>query len=48
MAMQGVTVAVVSGRGLAGVRERAAIPGIAYAGNHGMEIDGAGYVASTP
>jgi trehalose 6-phosphate phosphatase len=42
MAMEGVTVAVVSGRGLADVRERAAIPGIAYAGNHGMEIEGAG------
>lgn len=42
MAMQGVTAAVVSGRGLADVRERAAIPGIAYAGNHGMEIEGAG------
>lgn len=42
MAMDGVTAAVVSGRGLADVRERAAIPGIAYAGNHGMEIEGAG------
>ncbi len=42
MALEGVTVAVVSGRGLADVRERAAIPGIAYAGNHGMEIEGAG------
>jgi trehalose 6-phosphate phosphatase len=42
MAMQGVTVAVVSGRGLGDVRERAGIPGIAYAGNHGMEIEGAG------
>ncbi|WP_420130207.1 trehalose-phosphatase [Longimicrobium sp.] len=42
MAMEGVTVAVVSGRGLADVRERAGIPGIAYAGNHGMEIEGAG------
>ncbi|HEX6371531.1 MAG TPA: trehalose-phosphatase [Longimicrobium sp.] len=42
MAMAGVTVAVVSGRGLADVRERAGIPGIAYAGNHGMEIEGAG------
>jgi trehalose 6-phosphate phosphatase len=42
MAMEGVTVAVVSGRGLADVRERAAIPGIAYGGNHGMEIEGAG------
>jgi trehalose 6-phosphate phosphatase len=42
MAVPGVEVAVVSGRGLADVRERAAIPGIAYAGNHGMEIEGAG------
>jgi trehalose 6-phosphate phosphatase len=42
MAIPGVTVAVVSGRGLADVRERAGIPGIAYAGNHGMEIEGAG------
>jgi trehalose 6-phosphate phosphatase len=42
MGMDGVTVAVVSGRGLADVRERAALPDIAYAGNHGMEIEGAG------
>jgi trehalose 6-phosphate phosphatase len=42
MAMPGVQAAVVSGRGLADVRERAAVPGIAYAGNHGMEIEGAG------
>jgi trehalose 6-phosphate phosphatase len=42
MEAPGVEVAVVSGRGLADVRERAAIPGIAYAGNHGMEIEGAG------
>jgi trehalose 6-phosphate phosphatase len=42
MERPGVTVAVVSGRGLADVRVRAAIPGIAYAGNHGMEIEGAG------
>ena len=41
-AMDGVEIAVVSGRGLADVRERAGIPGIAYAGNHGMEIEGAG------
>jgi trehalose 6-phosphate phosphatase len=42
MRMDGVEVAVVSGRGLADVRERAAIEGIAYAGNHGMEIHGPG------
>ncbi|HEX5724932.1 MAG TPA: trehalose-phosphatase [Longimicrobiaceae bacterium] len=41
-ALPGVEAAVVSGRGLADVRERAAIPGIAYAGNHGMEIHGPG------
>lgn len=38
----GVAVAVVSGRGLADVRERAALDGVAYAGNHGMEIEGPG------
>ncbi|HKP74903.1 MAG TPA: trehalose-phosphatase [Longimicrobiaceae bacterium] len=42
MAMPGVEAAVVSGRGLADVRERAGISGIAYAGNHGMEIHGPG------
>ena len=42
MAMPGVAVAVVSGRGLGDVRGRAALAGIAYAGNHGMEIEGAG------
>jgi trehalose 6-phosphate phosphatase len=41
-ALPGVEVAVVSGRGLADVREKAGIPGIAYAGNHGMEIHGPG------
>ncbi|MEX2583903.1 MAG: trehalose-phosphatase [Gemmatimonadota bacterium] len=38
----GAYVAIVSGRGLADARERAGLPGIAYAGNHGMEIHGAG------
>lgn len=42
MARPGVEAAVVSGRGMADARERAAIPGIAYAGNHGMEIEGGG------
>lgn len=41
-ARPGVEVAVVSGRGMADVRERAALGDIAYAGNHGMEIEGAG------
>lgn len=38
----GAVAAVVSGRGMADARERAGIPGIAYAGNHGMEIEGPG------
>ena len=41
-ARPGVEAAVVSGRGMADVRERAALGPIAYAGNHGMEIHGAG------
>jgi trehalose 6-phosphate phosphatase len=41
-ARPGVEVAVVSGRGMADARERAALGPIAYAGNHGMEIHGAG------
>jgi trehalose 6-phosphate phosphatase len=36
----GVSIAIVSGRGLADARERAALEGIAYAGNHGLEIEG--------
>lgn len=42
LARPGVDAAVVSGRGMADARERAGIPGIAYAGNHGMEIEGPG------
>jgi len=42
LARPGVEAAIVSGRGLADARERAGIPGIAYAGNHGMEIRGPG------
>ena len=34
--------AVVSGRGMADARGRVGIQGIAYAGNHGMEIEGPG------
>jgi len=35
-------VAIVSGRALEGVRHLAGIPGITYAGNHGLEISGGG------
>ena len=31
---------IVSGRGLADVREMVGIPGLVYAGNHGLEIEG--------
>jgi trehalose-phosphatase len=37
------TVAVVSGRALADVRERVAVEGLVYAGNHGLEIEGSGF-----
>jgi trehalose 6-phosphate phosphatase len=37
-----VDAAVVSGRGMGDARRRAQIEGIAYAGNHGMEIEGPG------
>ncbi len=35
-------VAIVSGRGLADVRERVGLEGLYYAGNHGLEIQGPG------
>ena len=34
------TLGIVSGRSLADVREMVGIPGLVYAGNHGLEIDG--------
>lgn len=40
--LPGVTMAIVSGRAMADARRRAALEGVAYAGNHGMEIDGPG------
>lgn len=36
--------AIVSGRGLADVRERVRLDGVYYAGNHGFEIEGPGLV----
>ena len=33
---------IISGRGLSDLRERVDVPGIIYAGNHGLEIIGAG------
>ncbi|MFC4551368.1 MULTISPECIES: trehalose-phosphatase [Halorussus] len=37
-----VEVAVVSGRGLSDLRERVDIPGLSYAGNHGLELRAGG------
>lgn len=42
VAAQGVTIAIVSGRGLADVKRRVGLRGVVYAGCHGMEIEGAG------
>jgi trehalose 6-phosphate phosphatase len=41
--MPGVYVAIVSGRALADVRRRVRIQKAAYAGNHGLEIEGPGF-----
>lgn len=40
--LPGVTPMVVSGRGLADVSARVGLPGLIYAGNHGLEIRGPG------
>ena len=40
--MDRFVVGVVSGRGLADLEALVAIPGLVYAGNHGLEINGAG------
>jgi trehalose 6-phosphate phosphatase len=39
----GVTLAVMSGRSVQDLQERVGISGVIYAGNHGMEIRGAGF-----
>lgn len=41
-------VAVVSGRGGADVSRRVGIPGLVYAGNHGLEIEGEGLSYTIP
>lgn len=39
----GVTVAVVSGRALASLRPKVGLPGLVYAGNHGLEVVAPGW-----
>ncbi len=38
----GFTVGVVSGRALADLKDKVDVPGVIYAGNHGLEIEGPG------
>jgi trehalose 6-phosphate phosphatase len=38
--LPGVTVAVVSGRSLSGVKQKVDLPALVYAGNHGVEMEG--------
>lgn len=38
--IEGLTLAVISGRELKDVRKRVGLPGVTYAGNHGLEIRG--------
>jgi trehalose-phosphatase len=45
--MQGVTVAVISGRSVRDLRLRVGIDGVLYAGNHGLEIDAPGILWSS-
>lgn len=40
--IESLSLAIVSGRAMGDARERVALPDIAYAGNHGMEIEGPG------
>ena len=44
----GVSVAIVSGRRLSDVRERVGLPQLIYAGNHGLEVSGPGFVFVEP
>jgi trehalose 6-phosphate phosphatase len=41
-ALEKVTIAIVSGRALGDVKGRMGMPGLIYAGNHGLEIEGPG------
>lgn len=43
-----VDVAIVSGRALDDLRERSAISGVYYSGNHGLQIDGPGVHETRP
>src|SRR5262249_17261107 len=40
----GITLAVISGRDRTDLQSRVNIPGVIYAGNHGLEISGPGFL----
>jgi trehalose-phosphatase len=44
----GIAIAIVSGRSLDDVRRRVGSPGLIYAGNHGLEIEGTGLAFNHP
>ena len=44
----GCRLAIVSGRDRADLQARVGIPGLIYAGNHGLEISGPGFVFVEP
>jgi trehalose 6-phosphate phosphatase len=46
--LEGVTLGILSGRQRADVQERIGIPGLIYAGNHGLEISGPGMIFVEP
>jgi trehalose 6-phosphate phosphatase len=43
-----ITISIVSGRSLADLKSRVGIPGLIYAGNHGLEIEGPGLAFEHP
>jgi trehalose 6-phosphate phosphatase len=43
-----ITIAIVSGRSLGDVKGRVGMPGLIYAGNHGLEIEGRGLAFEHP
>jgi trehalose 6-phosphate phosphatase len=47
-ALAAITISIVSGRALADVKSRVGVPGLIYAGNHGLEIEGNGLAFTHP
>ncbi len=48
MALPATTISIVSGRSLQNIKQRVGIPGLIYAGNHGLEIEGRGLAFEHP